>query len=118
MAMRDKEGRTLANAHLLGFLWRILKLLFYGVKPVFVFDGGAPALKRRTLASRKTQRHTAKESHARVAEKLLAAQMRQAALAHVASRDAERAPVHDTDGVATDEGLEEGTVYYLSLIHI
>lgn len=112
MAMRDKEGRTLANAHLLGFLWRILKLLFYGVKPVFVFDGGAPALKRRTLASRKTQRHTAKESHARVAEKLLAAQMRQAALAHVASRDAERAPVHDTDGVATDEGLEEGTVYY------
>ncbi len=40
MAMRDKEGRTLSNAHILGFLWRILKLLFHGVRPVFVFDGG------------------------------------------------------------------------------
>jgi DNA excision repair protein ERCC-5 len=47
--MRDKEGRALSNAHVLGFLRRITKLLFYGIKPVFVFDGGAPALKRATL---------------------------------------------------------------------
>lgn len=47
--MRDKEGRSLVNAHVLGFLRRISKLLFYGIKPVFVFDGGAPALKRTTL---------------------------------------------------------------------
>lgn len=47
--MRDKEGRGLVNAHVLGFLRRIAKLLFYGIKPVFVFDGGAPALKRSTL---------------------------------------------------------------------
>lgn len=47
--MRDKEGRGLVNAHVLGFLRRISKLLFYGIKPVFVFDGGAPALKRTTL---------------------------------------------------------------------
>lgn len=47
--MRDKEGRALVNAHLLGFLRRICKLLYYGIKPVFVFDGGAPALKRTTL---------------------------------------------------------------------
>lgn len=47
--MRDKEGRALINAHVLGFLRRISKLLFYGIKPVFVFDGGAPALKRTTL---------------------------------------------------------------------
>jgi DNA excision repair protein ERCC-5 len=50
--MRDKEGRALVNAHLLGFLRRICKLLFYGMKPVFVFDGGAPALKSVTLVRR------------------------------------------------------------------
>ena len=47
--MRDKDGRALINAHVLGFLRRICKLLFYGIKPVFVFDGGAPALKRITI---------------------------------------------------------------------
>ena len=49
--MRDKDGHALINAHVLGFLRRISKLLFYGIKPVFVFDGGAPTLKRSTLVS-------------------------------------------------------------------
>lgn len=47
--MRDKDGRALLNAHVLGFLRRICKLLFYGIRPVFVFDGGAPTLKRNTI---------------------------------------------------------------------
>ncbi len=34
-----------------GFLRRINKLLFHGIKPVFVFDGGAPSLKRNTIVS-------------------------------------------------------------------
>jgi DNA excision repair protein ERCC-5 len=59
--MRDKDGRALSNAHVLGFLRRITKLLFYGIKPVFVFDGGAPALKRATLvcyfSAKIVQRH-------------------------------------------------------------
>lgn len=49
--MRDKDGRGLVNAHILGFMRRISKLLFYGIKPVFVFDGGAPVLKRNTIVS-------------------------------------------------------------------
>ncbi|WFD27163.1 DNA repair protein rad2 [Malassezia nana] len=103
MAMRDRDGRTLNQAHLLGFLWRILKLLFYGIQPVFVFDGGAPVQKRRTIANRKHRRTVAGESVARTAEKLLAAQLRQAALRHVAP-----AP-------STESELPPGTVYYDSV---
>lgn len=49
--MRDREGNPLKNGHLLGFFRRLCKLLFYDIKPVFVFDGGAPALKRSTIVS-------------------------------------------------------------------
>ena len=101
--MRDKEGRGLHNAHVLGFLRRICKLLFYGVKPVFIFDGGAPALKRSTIVrsnfqalpaslftpppadlqtERKRRKAGAAQSHARVAERLLAAHLRREALNH------------------------------------
>ncbi|WVQ81754.1 hypothetical protein IAT38_003879 [Cryptococcus sp. DSM 104549] len=78
--MRDKDGRVLVNAHVLGFLRRINKLLFHGIKPVFVFDGGAPALKRSTIAERKRKKAGAAANHAKVAEKLFAAQMRREAV--------------------------------------
>mmetsp|Transcript_24188 Transcript_24188/g.37230 ORF Transcript_24188/g.37230 Transcript_24188/m.37230 type:complete len:96 (+) Transcript_24188:1-288(+) len=39
-----------------GFLRRICKLLFFGIRPVFVFDGKTPDLKQRTLRQRKFQR--------------------------------------------------------------
>ena len=55
--MRDREGKALVNAHVLGFLRRICKLLFYGIKPVFVFDGGAPALKRNTIVRPRDSAH-------------------------------------------------------------
>lgn len=114
MAMRDKDGRTLSNAHILGFLWRILKLLFHGVRPVFVFDGGAPAMKRKTLSGRKARKQGAKESHARTAEKLLAAQMRQAAVKHVADSQ-NRASSSSAAQVSTSQyavDLGENTVYF------
>ncbi|TFY57352.1 hypothetical protein EVJ58_g7063 [Rhodofomes roseus] len=84
--MRDKEGRGLVNAHVLGFLRRISKLLFYGIKPVFVFDGGAPALKRVTISERKKKKSGAAMSHAKVAERLLAAHMRREALNQVKTK--------------------------------
>ncbi|KAE8537921.1 hypothetical protein D1P53_005982 [Cryptococcus gattii VGV] len=62
--MRDKDGRVLVNAHVL----------------VFVFDGGAPALKRSTIAERKRKKTGAAANHAKVAEKLFAAQMRREAV--------------------------------------
>ncbi|KZT29752.1 PIN domain-like protein [Neolentinus lepideus HHB14362 ss-1] len=98
--MRDKEGRALVNAHVLGFLRRICKLLFYGIKPVFVFDGGAPAMKRNTLSERKRKKAGAAESHARVAEKLLAAQLRRKAVeqAQHFGKSKSKAPARIMDG--------------------
>ena len=48
---RDANGQALANAHLLGLFHRICKLMFYKIKPVFVFDGGVPPLKKQTLVN-------------------------------------------------------------------
>ncbi len=53
---RDREGRVLENAHLLGLFHRICKLLFYKIKPIFVFDGSCPQLKRHTIERRHEQR--------------------------------------------------------------
>ncbi|KAI4350729.1 hypothetical protein L6164_005155 [Bauhinia variegata] len=70
-AMRDEKGETIRNAHLLGFFRRICKLLFLRTKPVFVFDGGTPALKRRTVLARRKQREMAQAKVRKTAEKLL-----------------------------------------------
>ncbi len=40
------------NAHLVGILRRIVKMLIYGIKPVFVFDGKCPDLKKQTIRMR------------------------------------------------------------------
>ena len=50
-AMRDEEGRPIKNAHVIGTLRRVAKLLYHGVRPVIVFDGGVPALKGGSSAS-------------------------------------------------------------------
>lgn len=49
--MRDKRGNPIYNAHLVLMIHRICKLLFYGIKPVFVFDGSVPELKKKTIVS-------------------------------------------------------------------
>lgn len=44
--MRDRQ-----NPHILLLLHRICKLLHFKIKPIFIFDGGVPELKRRTLVN-------------------------------------------------------------------
>ncbi|KAF2814895.1 PIN domain-like protein [Mytilinidion resinicola] len=78
-AVRDKEGNALRNSHIVGFFRRICKLLFFGIKPVFVFDGGAPTLKRQTINNRKQRREGRREDAVRTASKLLALQIQRLA---------------------------------------
>ncbi|EZG07803.1 hypothetical protein H106_03061 [Trichophyton rubrum CBS 735.88] len=87
-AVRDKEGNALRNAHIVGFFRRICKLLYFGIKPVFVFDGGAPILKRQTIANRKRRREGRREDAARTASKLLAIQIQRQAEEEAARRKA------------------------------
>ncbi|KAL1193371.1 DNA repair protein UVH3 [Cardamine amara subsp. amara] len=70
-AMRDEKGDMVHNAHLIGFFRRICKLLFLRTKPIFVFDGATPALKRRTVIARRRQRENAQTKIRKTAEKLL-----------------------------------------------
>ncbi|KAI0303796.1 hypothetical protein B0F90DRAFT_1709118 [Multifurca ochricompacta] len=110
--MRDKEGKALVNAHVLGFLRRICKLLFYGIKPVFVFDGGAPALKRNTIADRKRKKAGAALSHAKVAERILAAHMRREALNHAQCKSvSSNPPKGKGKEPAGPVVIDENTVY-------
>ncbi|KAH8410635.1 hypothetical protein KR009_007724 [Drosophila setifemur] len=54
---QDSKGSALNNAHLLGLFHRLCKLLYYRVRPVFIFDGCVPQLKRDTIARRQQQRN-------------------------------------------------------------
>lgn len=107
-AVRDKEGNALRNSHVVGFFRRICKLLFIGIKPVFVFDGGAPALKRQTINSRKQRREGRRDDATRTAAKLLALQMQKLAEEEDANRkrEAQRGPERDEEEV-----LPESLVY-------
>ncbi|CAJ1947976.1 unnamed protein product [Sphenostylis stenocarpa] len=58
-ARRDEKGEMVWNAHLLGFFRCICKLMFLRTKPVFVFDGGTAALKRRTVVAPHRQHENA-----------------------------------------------------------
>lgn len=78
-AVRDKEGNALRNSHVVGFFRRICKLLYFGILPVFVFDGGAPILKRETIRKRARRREGRRDDAAKTAGKLLALQVARAA---------------------------------------
>ena len=59
-ASRTKTGDVVPNAHIYIVILRLCKLLFYGIKPVIVFDGDAPALKKGTLKRRRERAKSAK----------------------------------------------------------
>ncbi|KAA8548070.1 hypothetical protein F0562_004669 [Nyssa sinensis] len=104
-AMRDEKGEMVRNAHILGFFRRICKLLFLRTKPVFVFDGGTPALKRRTVIARRRQRENAQAKIRKTAEKLLINHLKALKLKELAKDLEEQRRKNDTKGkkVVTDQ---------------
>ncbi|KFP59325.1 DNA repair protein complementing XP-G cells, partial [Cathartes aura] len=68
---RDRGGNSIQNAHLLTLFHRLCKLLFFRIRPVFVFDGEAPLLKRQTLAKRRQRKEVAISDSRKTTEKLL-----------------------------------------------
>jgi len=101
-AMRDDRGEVMRNAHLLGFFRRICRLLFHRVRPVFVFDGATPALKKRTTAARRRQRDQQQAKVRRAAERLLVNRLKQAAVGHVSAL----ATAVSTQGVQPGSGSQ------------
>ena len=60
-----------ANAHLKGMFLRLCKLLSMKVKPVLVFDGKMPALKRKTNEARRKGAKKSQGQVTKLAEQLL-----------------------------------------------
>ncbi|KAA8903844.1 hypothetical protein FN846DRAFT_779885 [Sphaerosporella brunnea] len=105
-AVRDSEGDALQNSHIVGFFRRICKLLFHGIRPVFVFDGGAPVLKRQTIAGRKKRREDRREDAAQTARKLLALQVKRRA-----QEEADAGRGYRITGTGENEEIPENVVY-------
>ncbi|XP_023594316.1 DNA excision repair protein ERCC-5 [Trichechus manatus latirostris] len=69
--VRDRHGGSVENAHLLTLFHRLCKLLFFRIRPIFVFDGDAPLLKKQTLAKRRQRKDLANSDSQKTTEKLL-----------------------------------------------
>ncbi len=68
--MRMRDGRPLMDdagrvtSHLNGLLFRTTRLVTdYGIRPIFVFDGPPPELKRAEIAKRREAREKARREH-------------------------------------------------------
>ncbi|NXL93756.1 ERCC5 protein, partial [Alectura lathami] len=77
---RDRRGNSIQNAHLLTLFNRLCKLLFFRIRPVFVFDGEAPLLKRQTLAKRRHRKEVAVSDSRKTTEKLLKTYLKRQAI--------------------------------------
>ncbi|CAD8105296.1 unnamed protein product [Paramecium sonneborni] len=65
----SNAGVNYENVHLIGILKRIMFILENGIKPIFVFDGQPPELKRQTLIKRAQQRQQYNINLQKLAEK-------------------------------------------------
>ncbi|KAG7467009.1 hypothetical protein MATL_G00148820 [Megalops atlanticus] len=91
--VRDRDGNSVQNAHLLTLFHRLCKLLFFRIRPIFVFDGDTPLLKRETVAKRRQRKEEMNRESKQTNEKLLKTLMkRQAIRATLGERSQEEFP--------------------------
>ena len=57
--LRDSKGRV--TSHLSGLFYRNLKFLEAGIKPIYVFDGEPPKMKKGTIEEREARRKEARQ---------------------------------------------------------
>ncbi|MGM5484613.1 MAG: flap endonuclease-1 [Nanobdellota archaeon] len=65
--LQDSKGNI--TSHLNGLFLRSVRIMSYGIKLVFVFDGKHPELKRKEVERRKELKEKAKEEYNKAAEK-------------------------------------------------
>ncbi|XP_041483419.1 LOW QUALITY PROTEIN: DNA repair protein complementing XP-G cells-like [Lytechinus variegatus] len=70
-AVLGVHGSGITNPHLQVLFNRICKLLFYRIKPIFVFDGAPPQLKKQTLAARRQRKDLAAARTEKTTERLV-----------------------------------------------
>lgn len=76
-ALRDENGNMQKNAHIIGTIRRILKLLYHKIKPLFVFDGATPPLKIKTVQARRDRQQGYERDQKLVAQRILISQIKQ-----------------------------------------
>ncbi|RCK59312.1 DNA repair protein RAD2 [Candida viswanathii] len=106
-AVRDKDGNSLPLSHIVGFFRRICKLLYYGILPIFVFDGGVPALKRHTISERRQRREKHSMSTRETAQKLLGIQLQREAEKAVNGKAKKKLMIQIGDADECDDADEE-----------
>nr|XP_061830716.1 DNA excision repair protein ERCC-5 homolog isoform X1 [Nerophis lumbriciformis]XP_061830717.1 DNA excision repair protein ERCC-5 homolog isoform X1 [Nerophis lumbriciformis] len=100
--VRDRDGNSVHNAHLLTLFHRICKLLFFRIRPVFVFDGDAPLLKKQTLALRRQRKEELSQESKKTNEKLLKTFLKRQAIKAVLG-DKNKEPLPSLSNVRRNE---------------
>ncbi|OON15420.1 XPG protein [Opisthorchis viverrini] len=74
-AVKSRASTGGPKAYLTVLFRRLCKLIYFGIRPVFVFDGDVPTLKKATMAVRRRLRHNlsdrANEARQRIIRRLL-----------------------------------------------
>uniref|UniRef100_A0A8C9VYR9 Excision repair cross-complementation group 5 n=1 Tax=Scleropages formosus TaxID=113540 RepID=A0A8C9VYR9_SCLFO len=100
--VRDREGNSVQNAHLLTLFNRLCKLLFFRIRPVFIFDGEAPLLKKQTLANRRQRKEEMSVASRQTNEKLLKTFLKRQAI-RAAMGGASQEPLPSISSVRREE---------------